>query len=177
MTVLIGNGDGTFTPTGVSPATGIKPTSLATGDFNGDGKLDLAVANYGSSNNVTILLGDGTGAFTAESVSPSVGFNATEIVVSDFNGDGRADLAVVNSANNNVTILLGVDTPTQITASPTTGQSATVGTSEFPDTIPSDDGRQSLGGRDHLAGNGICQSRNTGVLLGSSEFGVPVPRL
>ncbi len=128
VTILLGNGDGTFTPTGVSPATGIKPTSIATGDFNGDGKLDLAVANYGSSNNVTILLGDGTGAFTAESVSPSVLFNATDIVVSDFNGDGRADLAVVNSANSNVTILLGVDTPTQITASPTTGQSATVGT-------------------------------------------------
>ena len=46
VTILLGNGDGTFTATAVSPATGNAPVSVAVGDFNGDGKADLAVANY-----------------------------------------------------------------------------------------------------------------------------------
>ncbi len=90
--------------------------------------MDLAVANNGG-NNVTILIGDGMGAFTAESVSPATGNSPIAIAVGDFNGDGKADLAVANNTGKNVTILLGVDTPTQInTNANTTPQSATVGT-------------------------------------------------
>ena len=108
VTILLGNGDGTFTPTASSPlAVGTEPLAVAVGDFNGDGKLDLAVANVGS-NNVTIFLGNGNGTFTPASGSPvAVGSGPNAVAVGDFNGDGKLDLAVSNSASNNVTILLG----------------------------------------------------------------------
>ncbi len=79
--------------------------SVAVGDFNGDGKLDLAVANY-NTNNVSILLGNGDGTFQA-AVNRSTGSGPVSIAVGDFNGDGKLDLATANNNGNNVTILLG----------------------------------------------------------------------
>src|SRR5262249_31065027 len=61
VSVLLGNGDGTFGPAQAF-GTGKTPDSVAVGDFNGDGHLDLAVAN-GSSGTVSVLLGNGDGAF------------------------------------------------------------------------------------------------------------------
>jgi hypothetical protein len=74
-------------------------------DFNGDGKLDLAVANN-RSNNVSILLGNGDGTFQP-AVEYGAGSNPTSVTVADFNGDGKLDLAVANNGSNNVSILLG----------------------------------------------------------------------
>ena len=62
------------------------PTSVAVGDFNGDGKQDLAVGNY-NSDNVSILLGDGTGHFSAGTTSPA-DHGPYSVAVGDFNGDG-----------------------------------------------------------------------------------------
>jgi hypothetical protein len=76
----------------------------AFGDFNGDGIPDLAVANAGSSN-VTILLGNGDGTFTA-SASPAADTSSTSVASADFNGDGKEDLAVANSQDNSATALL-----------------------------------------------------------------------
>ena len=82
------------------------PRSVAVGDFNGDGKQDLAVANT-SSNSVSILLGDGLGSFTATHLP--IGFSPYYVAVGDFNRDGKQDLAVTNrsGANNQVSVLLG----------------------------------------------------------------------
>jgi FG-GAP-like repeat/Abnormal spindle-like microcephaly-assoc'd, ASPM-SPD-2-Hydin/Protein of unknown function (DUF1573)/FG-GAP repeat len=88
-----------------SPATGTYPQSVAVGDFNGDGKLDLAVANGGSST-VSILLGDGTGNLTMAS-SAAVGKWPISVAVGDFNGDGKLDLAVANDDDDTVSVLLG----------------------------------------------------------------------
>jgi uncharacterized protein (DUF2141 family) len=86
---------------------GTKPHSAAVGDFNGDGKLDLAIANQGS-NNVTVLLGNGKGGFTEAPGSPfKVGAAPTSVAVADFNGDGKLDLAVSSEQENNVIVLLG----------------------------------------------------------------------
>jgi hypothetical protein len=84
---------------------GSGPDSAAVGDFNGDGKLDLAVANA-SSNNISIFLGNGDGSFQA-AVNYAVGSFPSSVVVGDFNGDGKLDLATANSADNNVSVLLG----------------------------------------------------------------------
>jgi FG-GAP-like repeat/Abnormal spindle-like microcephaly-assoc'd, ASPM-SPD-2-Hydin/FG-GAP repeat len=87
-------------------ATGSSPLSVATGDFNGDGKLDLAVANSGSGNNVSILLGNGDGTFKP-AVDYGAGSGPYSVAVGDFNGDGKLDLVVANTNSNNVSILLG----------------------------------------------------------------------
>jgi hypothetical protein len=104
VTVLLGNGDGTFTNKS-TPSVGSTPQSIMLGDFNGDGLPDVAVVNQGS-NTVTVLLSNGDGTFTIGS-TPAVGNHPTWLAVSDFNGDGIADLAVLNQADDTVTILQG----------------------------------------------------------------------
>jgi hypothetical protein len=88
-----------------SPPVNGGPSAMAVGDFNGDGKLDLAVTEYFQAS-VSILLGDGAGNFNLAS-SPGVGTWPDQIAVGDFNGDGKLDLAVANSSSNSVSILLG----------------------------------------------------------------------
>ena len=92
VTVLLGNGNGGFTAVSGGPfSAGSFPASVAMGDFNSDGRADLAVANSGD-NNVTVLLGNGNGGFTAVSGSPfAVGSSPQSVAVGDFDGDGKVD--------------------------------------------------------------------------------------
>src|SRR5206468_1762617 len=70
VSVLLGNGSGGFSPAAASPvAAGINPSSVAVADVNGDGKPDLVTANFGS-NNVSVLLGNGSGGFSPAAASP-----------------------------------------------------------------------------------------------------------
>jgi FG-GAP-like repeat len=114
VSILIGKGDGTF-----APATHVrwakpdefaipKPFSIASGDFNRDGHVDLATANFGTVT-VGILLGRGDGTFSRQPDLP-VPFNNGNLVgvaVADFNGDARQDLAVSDHYFNDVLIFLG----------------------------------------------------------------------
>jgi hypothetical protein len=86
-------------------ATATGPSSVATADFNGDGKLDVVVTNSGS-NNISILLGNGNGTFQAAINYPS-GTNPLSVAVGDFNGDGKLDLVVANHDSKDVSIFLG----------------------------------------------------------------------
>jgi hypothetical protein len=106
--VLLGNGNGGFTEAPRSPVSvGTNPWSVAVGDFNGDGKPDLAITNAGD-NNVSVLLGNGIGGFTEALGNPFlVGKYPRSVAVRDFNGDGKPDVAIVNAKSDNVTVLLG----------------------------------------------------------------------
>jgi Bacterial Ig-like domain (group 3)/FG-GAP-like repeat len=104
VTVLLGNGDGTFA-TKSTPSVGYDPFAIAAGDFNGDGIIDLAVVGYGD-DSLTVLLGNGDGTFTTKSTL-TVGVQPSDIAVGDFNGDGIPDLMVANEGDNTVTLLMG----------------------------------------------------------------------
>ena len=103
VSILLGNGDGTFTLKS-SPAVGSEPyVGIVTADFNGDGITDLAVPNY-NGNSVSILLGNGDGTFAAGTTISTGGtyLYPQYIFTGDFNGDGKPDLAVLAVTNTGV---------------------------------------------------------------------------
>ena len=118
--VLLGNGNGTFQSAQSYPSGGYAAVSVATGDFNGDGRTDLVVSNQCQSSgncgngNVGVLLGNGDGTFGSAKSYVSGGNNTAEVAVADLNGDGLADLVVANQCQaqgscvvGSVSVLLG----------------------------------------------------------------------
>ena len=104
VSVLLGNGDGSFQGA-QNFGVGLRgAASIAVGDFNGDGLQDLAVANI-NTDDVAVLLGNGDGSFQGWQ-NFGAGYGAASIAVGDFNGDGLQDLAVANAYSNNVSVLI-----------------------------------------------------------------------
>ncbi len=87
-------------------AVGSDPYSATVADFNGDGKADLAVANYDTAN-VSVLLGNGNGSFVT-ATNFAVGANPFTIVTADFNSDGKADLVTSGYKDGKISLLLGI---------------------------------------------------------------------
>ncbi len=107
VSVLLGNGNGTFATKVDYALSSANPSAVAVGDFNQDGKLDLAVTNANAGGpNVNILLGNGDGTFQA-SVDYVTGSGARGITLADFNGDGKLDIATASTNIASVSILLG----------------------------------------------------------------------
>ncbi|WP_460952481.1 beta strand repeat-containing protein, partial [Spirosoma daeguense] len=104
VSILLSDGSGGFTPSTVVNGLGGQPFMIVVRDLNSDGKLDVALAHR--SNNVVVLLGDGTGGFAAPSLF-GVGTAASSVAVGDFNGDGNLDLTIANLLSNTVSVLLG----------------------------------------------------------------------
>ena len=110
--VLIGNGDGTFQTAVPYDSGGVGAYSVAVADVNGDGKIDVLVANE-VSNNVGVLLGNGDGTFQSATSYDSGGGGAYSVAVGDVNGDGKIDVLVANACvtsgchDGGVGVLLG----------------------------------------------------------------------
>ena len=108
--VYLGDREGNFTQSGGTPfSAGQNPADVATGDFNGDGNLDVAIANHGVKT-VTVLLGNGKGQFSLAPGSPfSVESNPHPhgIAVADFNGDQKPDIAIDSWAEDKVLVMFG----------------------------------------------------------------------
>jgi hypothetical protein len=111
VSVLLGNGDGTFQSAVSYSAGGDSPVSIAVGDLNGDGHPDVVVASlcfYGFCNpvktgGVSVLLGNGDGSFQPGVLYQSGATYASWVAIGDLNGDGQPDLVVTNmcqSADN-----------------------------------------------------------------------------
>ena len=127
VTVLIGNGDGTFTnpKQAISYSVGNQPSGIVLGTFNSNtnGNLGFVVTNF-ADNSYSVFTGNGDGTFTEVKGSPfhlaANEIGPIAITAADFNGDGRPDLAIVNQTSNNVTVLEGNGdgTFTEFTKSP-----------------------------------------------------------
>ncbi|MBP6820062.1 MAG: putative Ig domain-containing protein [Acidobacteria bacterium] len=107
LSILLGNGDGTFTPSLGSPVTSAgAPFHAIIGQFNADAFFDLAVANLGAGT-MTIFLGNGSGSFTQFGSAIPVGTLTAFLAQGDFNGDSKTDLAAVNRISENLVVFLG----------------------------------------------------------------------
>lgn len=152
VAVFLGKGDGTFqTGPTIQPSDMWIYPSMISGDFNGDGKPDLAILSYDGSTTsyLTILLNNGDGSFSAKPtvVAYKQGSTGGDVILgtlaaADFNGDGKLDLAVVGDyvSSGGVTILLGKGDGTFTSAGPNldpSGDFALIATGDFNgDGIP-----------------------------------------
>ena len=159
VSFLLGNGDGTFQPPVDYPVG--SPAGLAVGDFNGDGKLDLAVANGDS---VAILLGNGDGTFQV-AVDYGTAGGTSSVAVGDFNGDGKLDLVVTNSGDNSVSIFLNSGSGTF----PTRKDYAT---GDYPTSVAvadfNGDGKQDLA-TSECGNSSNCAGGSASILLGNGD--------
>jgi hypothetical protein len=110
VSVLLGNGDGTFQKAVFTP-TGSQPLYIVARDFNGDGRMDIAlasdyVANFTTGGSVDVLLGTGTGGFSLP-VHYVIGALPSSLAVGDFTGDGKLDVAVAGSGAAPLSLLRG----------------------------------------------------------------------
>src|SRR5215211_2265758 len=116
VSVMLGNGDGTFRPKTDFPL-GMQTQAVAAGDFNSDGRVDLVVTLNSPQFSLALLTGTGTGSFNPPTYFPNTsGFDSPAIAATDLNGDGRLDLVVMHTiacftapcrAARSITVLLG----------------------------------------------------------------------
>ena len=104
VSVLLGQGDGTFTERRL--ATDWYPAGIVAADFDGNGRADVAIFHGVPSGFVSVLLGSGDGNFTVEG-RLATGSNPWDLVAAELDGDGRMDLATVNQASSDLSLLLG----------------------------------------------------------------------
>ncbi|MEG3991599.1 SBBP repeat-containing protein, partial [Microcoleus sp. S28C3] len=170
VSILLGDGTGSF-GTATNYSAGSFSRSVAVGDFNNDTSLDLVVTSgiIGNSNNVSILLGNGTGSF-GTATNYSAGYYPNSVAVGDFNHDTFPDLVVTDDYSNRVSILLGDGTGSFGVATNYGGESNShsVAVGDFNNDTFSD-----------LAVANI-DSDNISILLGSTSvdvnFGTPTYR-
>jgi hypothetical protein len=113
VSVFLNNGNGTFA-TKVDYTTGTGPTHITSGDFNRDGKPDIAVSNSGASGAGTtfsVLMNNGNGTF-ATKVDYTTGANPVDITKGDLNNDGALDIAVTDANSGTISVFINTGTGT-----------------------------------------------------------------
>lgn len=179
VSVLLGNGDGTFQAAQSYASGGLTAVSVAVGNFRGGKKVDLVVANECTSNgncngNVGVLLGNGDGTFQAAQNYASGGYTAVSVAVGDFNEDRKTDLVVANQCqasgdctHGNVGVLLGKGDGTFVPAQTYASggnNTAAVATGDF-----NQDGRPDLVLANQCQSQNNCPSGSVSVLLGNGD--------
>jgi YD repeat-containing protein len=109
LSVLLSRGDGTFqSEQRFAAGDGFSrgPTSLVSGDVNGDGRIDLITSNTFVSDTVSVLLGNGDGTFQAQQ-HIAVGESPNAAAVADLDGDGKLDIVAANTDSGDISVLLG----------------------------------------------------------------------
>ena len=144
ITVLLGNGDGTFTAAGANLAPNQGFGVVATGDFNGDGILDLVAANYFEPGGATIFLGKGDGTFVPSATPLTIDSFTKSMVVGDFNADGVLDLAIGYSSGVNIFLGKGDGTFQQTAQNSVSGSGISLVAGDF-----NQDGKLDLAGIDN----------------------------
>ena len=171
VSVLLGNGDGTFQMAVTYASGGTFADSVAAKDVNGDGKPDLVVSNCGASGTgscadgtVGVLLGNGDGTFQTAVPYGSGGSYGWSVAVADVNGDGKRDIVVANLDSANAGVLLGNGDGTFQTAK-TYGLGGYYENSSVAVMDVNGDGKPDI-----LVANGNYNSNGTvGVLLGNGD--------
>jgi hypothetical protein len=140
-------------------AVGAFPTSVVVADVNGDGRRDLVVANS-SSNDVSVLLGNGAGSFgkARNFAAPSA---PQSVAIGDLNGDGNLDLAVADTGSNSVSALLG-------NGAGGFGAATSYAVGRFPDSVAIGDLNRD-GKPDLVVGNSGSSQKSVSVLLGNGD--------
>jgi hypothetical protein len=138
--IRLGLGDGTFpSESSTGLGSGTNPLSMASGRFDADGNLDVVVANFLTPSSLSILRGDGTGAFLAPTTITAGVDSPLGVAVADFNKDTYDDIAVANSGDDTVAVFLSVGDGTFETEQTYTvagGPSAVVATDLNGDGFP-----------------------------------------
>ena len=161
--------------TNVDFPTGNGPISVSIGDFNGDGKPDLATANQ-TSNNASILLNTtATGAATptfATNVDFPTGNRPVSVSIGDINGDGKPDLATANFNSNTASILL--NTTATGAATPTFAPQATFPTGNNPNSVSigdfNGDGKPDLATANYSSSTASILLNTTATLAATPTF-------
>ena len=125
ISILLGNGTGKF-PTHVQYAVPGNPVAIIAGDFNGDGKMDLATVDQFQSQ-ISVLLGNGDGTFQGhKEYATATSGKPVALATADLNGDGKLDIVVADSGTGQISVLLGNGDGTF-----QTHQETTVGTAPY----------------------------------------------
>jgi hypothetical protein len=169
--LILGNGDGTFQPAITYRALADDYSQVVAGDFNRDGEPDLAILISASGGPVmiSIYLGNGDGTFQAPLDLPT-GLAPASLIATDFNGDGKLDLANTNSSDDNVTVFLGNGDGTfqAAVAYPTLGFPGVLSTGDF-----NQDGKLDIVTGNGCDSSGSCNSGSLTLLLGDGHGAFP----
>ena len=136
VSVLLGAGDGTFRQSSILLKNYHRPHSIAAGDFNADGNIDLVVGGVTETMGL-VLMGDGKGRFRWPPVLGPTNATGETVAIGDFNGDGRLDFAANNSfaVDNDLSVTFAWQSPVAFYPAVLTFPPQLVGTTSSPKTV------------------------------------------